>query len=162
MLKKFVPYLVDFFKRADMILLLLCTAASVFGIVVISSAAASYGSSSFVIVQTGAFLLGVVVFILFTIIDVDIISSKWMLLYALSFILILLLRTPLGYEDNTGNRAWLRFFGVGIQPSEVVKVIFIVIMSKHISYLREYKRLDSVLSVGQLLVHFVLPVGFLV
>ena len=162
MFKKLMPYLRDFFKRADMVLLLLCTAASVFGIVVISSAAASYHSSSFVIVQTGALVLGILLFILFTIIDVDIIASKWTLLYLFSFILILLLRTPLGYEDDTGNRAWLRFFGIGIQPSEVVKVIFIVVMSKHISYLREYKRLDSVLSVGQLFVHFILPVGLLV
>ena len=161
-MKRLSAHLLDFLKRADIVLLLLCTAASVFGLVVISSATKSYGGGSFVLVQTGAFLIGIVVFIVFTVVDVDIISDKWMFLYLFSFVLILLLRTPLGYEDNTGNRAWLRFFGIGIQPSEVVKVIFIVVMSQHISYLREYKKLDSVFSVAQLFVHFILPVGLLV
>nr|MCR4804606.1 FtsW/RodA/SpoVE family cell cycle protein [Clostridia bacterium] len=87
---------------------------------------------------------------------------KWILLYLFSVVLILLLRTPLGYEDETGNRAWLRFFNIGIQPSEVVKVLFIIVMAKHVSYLKEYKNLNSVLSVGQLLIHFALITGLLV
>ena len=155
-MKKYGALLLDFFRRADTFLLLLCAAASVFGLIVISSAAASFETGSYVAVQTGAFLLGIAVFVVFTLIDIDIISDKWMLLYVFSFVLILLLRTPLGYEDNTGNRAWLRFLGIGIQPSEIVKVIFIIVMAKHLSYLREYKKLSSLLSVGQLLLHFVL------
>ena len=152
----------DFLKRADLVLLLLCVAASVYGLVVISSATASYEDGSYVAVQALACLIGLGLYVVFTIIDVDILADHWPFLYLLSFVLILLLRTPLGTGDSTGNRAWLRFFGIGIQPSEVVKVIYIIVMSKHISYLKEYKNLNSVLSVGQLAVHFLLPVGLLV
>ena len=35
-------------------------------------------------------------------------------------------------------------------------------MAKHVSYLKEYKNLNSVLSVGQLLIHFGLITGLLV
>lgn len=162
MLKKVGAYALDFLRRADLILLLLCCAASIFGLIVISSATKTYDSGSFVVVQTGAFLLGIAVFVLFTVLDVDVLADKWAILYVFSAVLILLLRTPLGYEDDTGNRAWLRFFGIGIQPAEIVKVLFILVMAKHISYLKEFKRLDSVISVGQLFVHFLLPTGLLI
>ena len=161
-MKKALALAREFVTRADIVLLALCCAASVFGILVISSATASYGSRSFVIVQIGVCLVGIALYVLFTVIDIDIIADKWILLYLFSAVLILLLRTPLGYEDDTGNRAWLRFFNIGIQPSEIVKVVFIIVMAKHMSYLKEYKKLNSVLSIGQLLLHFVLLAGLLV
>ena len=160
-MKKALALLREFVTRADIVLLALCCAASVFGIIVISSATASM-RGSFVVVQIGACLVGIALYVLLTIIDVDILADKWILLYIFSAVLILLLRTPLGYEDETGNRAWLRFFSIGIQPSEVVKVLFIIVMAKHVSYLKEYKNLNSVLSVGQLLIHFALITGLLV
>ena len=160
-MKKALALLREFVSRADIVLLVLCCAASVFGIIVISSATASM-RGSFVVVQIGAIIVGIGLYVLLTIIDIDILADKWILLYIFSAVLILLLRTPLGYEDETGNRAWLRFFNIGIQPSEVVKVLFIIVMAKHVSYLKEYKNLNSVLSVGQLLIHFGLITGLLV
>ncbi len=160
-MKKALALLREFVSRADIVLLVLCCAASVFGIIVISSATASM-RGSFVVVQIGACIVGIGLYVLLTIIDIDILADKWILLYIFSAVLILLLRTPLGYEDETGNRAWLRFFNIGIQPSEVVKVLFIIVMAKHVSYLKEYKNLNSVLSVGQLLIHFALITGLLV
>ena len=160
-LKKALGLLREFAARADIVLLLLSCAASIFGIIVISSATASM-RGSFVVVQIGACLVGIALYVLLTVIDIDILADKWMLLYLFSIVLILLLRTPLGYEDETGNRAWLRFFNIGIQPSEVVKVLFIIVMAKHMSYLKEYKKIDSVLSVGQLLIHFGIITGLLV
>ncbi len=160
-MKKALAPLREFVSRADILLLVLCCAASVFGIIVVSSATASM-RGSFVVVQTGACIVGIALYVLLTVIDIDILADKWILLYLFSVVLILLLRTPLGYEDETGNRAWLRFFNIGIQPSEVVKVLFIIVMAKHVSYLKEYKNLNSVLSVGQLLIHFALITGLLV
>ena len=160
-MKKALALLREFVSRADIVLLVLCCAASVFGIIVVSSATASM-RGSFVVVQIGACIVGIGLYVLLTIIDIDILADKWILLYIFSAVLILLLRTPLGYEDETGNRAWLRFFNIGIQPSEVVKVLFIIVMAKHVSYLKEYKNLNSVLSVGQLLIHFGLITGLLV
>jgi len=151
----------DFLKRADMLLLALCCACSVFGIVVIGSATASYHTSQYVLVQTGAMLIGLMLFVLLTVIDIDIIADKWPFLFIFDTLFLLSL-IPFGYSDNTGNTGWLRFFGIGIQPSEVVKVVFIVLMAKHISYLKEYKNLNSVLSVGQLAIHFLFVFGLII
>ncbi len=154
MMKKLLGYALDFCRRADMVLLALCTICAVFGIVVISSATASYETSRYVIVQTGALLIGIGLYVLLTIIDIDIIADKWPFLFLFSVVFLLAL-IPFGVgEEETGNQGWLRFFGIGIQPTEVVKIIYIVLMAKHISYLKEYKSLSAPFSVLQLAAHF--------
>lgn len=136
-----------------MLLFFLCLAASTLGLVIISSATKSYESSSYVYVQLAALIIGIVLYFLFTVIDADIIADQWPLLLVSEIVLLLLL-IPFGSQGTTGNRSWIRFFGIGIQPSEIVKVIYIVLSAKHISYLRDYRNLSSPLSVFQIAAHF--------
>ena len=81
----------SFVRRADMILLSLCIAASVYGIVVISSATNVNGSAQYVRTQILALVLGIILYIVFTLIDVDIIAERRELLLIFSAIFILLL-----------------------------------------------------------------------
>ena len=143
----------EFFKKGDLFLLGMCGICAVFGIVLVASATASFGSISYVIIQTIALLLGLALYVVFTVIDLDIFADKWPLLVAFEVFLLLLL-IPFGVSGDTGNNGWIRFGPIGIQPSEIVKVVFIVVMAKHITYLREYKNINSVLSILQLLMHF--------
>lgn len=162
-MKRLFPKIKEFLSRADMVLFTLCLVSSIFGIIAINSASATLvGASRYVIVQTACMFLGIALFVLFTVIDLDILADKWAFLMLFEVFLVFLLLTPLGYADNTGNRAWLRLGAVGVQPSEVIKVVFIVVMAKHLSYLKNYKSLNSVLSVGQLVVHCVFTVGLIV
>ena len=140
-----------FLKRADMLLFFLCLAAAIFGLVAISSATLTMGQS-YIYVQLFALVVGVVLFFLFTLIDADIIADQWPLLLVAEIGLILLLAVA-GSKDDTGNRAWIRFLGIGIQPAEVVKVIYIMLMAKHLTYLKEYRNLSSPLSMVQLVAH---------
>ena len=142
-----------FLSRADTLLFFLCLAASVMGVVVIASATKSYNRPSMVYVQIAAVLIGIVLYFLFTLIDTDIIADQWPLLLVAEVVLLLLL-IPFGSQGDTGNRSWIRFFGIGIQPSEIVKVIYIVLSAKHISYLRDYRDLSAPFSVAQIMVHF--------
>lgn len=142
-----------FLKRTDMLLFCLCLAASLMGIVVISSATKSFESGTYVAVQTAALLIGIALYFLFTVIDLDIIADQWPLLLVTEIVLYLLL-IPFGTAGDTGNRSWIRFMGIGIQPSEIVKIIYIVLSAKHITYLKNYRNLNSVLSVGQIAAHF--------
>ena len=143
----------DFFRRADMLLFTLCLAASIMGLVAISSATKTMGTASYIYVQLLALVIGIVLFFVLTVIDADIFADQWPLLLVAEFGLILVLLTPLGYKDDTGNRAWLRFLGIGIQPAEVIKVIYIILTAKHLAYLKEYRNLNSPLSIFQLLAH---------
>ena len=136
-----------------MLLLALCVISTVFGIVVISSATARIdgGSTRYLIVQISSLILGLILYAVFTVIDIDSLAERWPVLVAFQFFLVLLLLTPLGHADDTGNRAWLRFGFVGIQPSELDKVIFIIVLAAQISYLKNYKNLNSILSVALML-----------
>ena len=161
-MRKLLPKILDFTRRADMVLFTLCMICAILGLIVIDSASATLENPArFVIVQTVCLLIGVGLFVLFTIIDLDIIADKWIILVAFEIALLLALFI-FGEDDGTGNKAWIRFGAIGVQPSEVIKVVFIVVMAKHIAYLKNYKNLNSIISMGQLMIHCVMIVGMLV
>lgn len=160
-MKKLFPYIKDFTKRADMLLFTLCLICSIFGIVVIYSATASFGTPRYIIVQVIGLLVGIILYIALTIIDIDIIANKWAALVVFSILLELALLTPLGHADNTGNRAWLRFGPAGVQPSEVIKIMFIIVMAKQMTYLKTYRDLNAPTSVLQLILHCVFILGLI-
>lgn len=119
----------EFIKKADMLLLSLCVTATIYGIVIISSATNYAGNSRYVLIQLVALLLGIALYVLFTLIDVDIIAERRELLLVFSVFFIALLRF-FGVERG-GNKSWLDFgLPVMIQPAEICKVIFIIILAK--------------------------------
>ena len=162
-MKKILPVAKEFMQRADMILFSLCLACSIFGLVIIASATATSesGSARFVLIQAIALLIGITLFVLLTVIDIDVIVDKWPILVVISLLLLLAL-IPFGMDDGTGNKSWIRFLGIGIQPSEIVKVIYITLLAKHITYLKQHKNLNHVFSVAQVGVHFMIPFALVV
>ena len=154
-MRSFIRAIFRFFREADILLLVLSIICAVFGIVTISSilrnSEKGYGE---LYVQIGALVIGVALFILFSYIDIDIIADKSWLLMIFSVLFILTL-IPWGYgTEEVGNKSWLRFFGVGIQPSEVVKVTFIIIIARMMANYRERKSLNSFLSILQIFLVF--------
>ena len=162
-LKRFLPQLRDFVHRADMFLFTMSVICALYGIVVIASATKSYenGSAQFVIVQTLALVLGMLLFIAMTVIDVDIFAQHWTWLYGLSALLLLSL-IPFGAVSDTGNNGWLRFGPIGLQPTEFIKLAFIVALGKHLIYLKNRRDLNSFLSVAQLAGHFIIMFGVII
>ncbi len=144
----------DFAQRADMFLLAVCCICSVFGIVLIASATKALpGAHTQVPVQIFSFFLGLFLYYVFTVIDVDIIAERWIILLIFETGVMLLLLV-FGEAGDTGARSWIRFLGIGIQPSEIAKVVYIVLMAKHMTYLKEYKDINSLFCMAQLVVHF--------
>lgn len=141
MVKRFKSLLAEFFRQADLVLLGLCCAATLFGIALIFSATQYKSSSRYVAVQSLALLLGVCVYVVFSHIDIEILMKKWKWVLAFNLILILLLRTPFGVEVY-GNRAWLKLPGIPINigPAEFVKITFVLLLAWQMNWLREEKR----------------------
>ena len=154
-MKKLLRAAALFLKKADVFLLILCLACAVYGTVLISSAAGSYGSGHYLAVQISAIVIGVALFMLFTLVDLDIIADKWfwLLLFNIAFISTLFVW---GRAGDTVNRGWLRFGPIGIQPSEIVKVTFIIITAKLMNAMRRRRRLNSFVSLFLLALHFLL------
>jgi rod shape determining protein RodA len=147
-----------FWKGADLLLLLLCLIASVFGVIVISSATAYLGSTRYVVIQCIAIVLGVIFYILFSLLDIDVIAERRELLMIFN-VLFLSTLFVFGIEGDTGNRSWLSFSWLpfNIQPAEICKITFILILAKTLSINRE--RISSIPSVGQLLIATGITVG---
>lgn len=141
MLKRLKSVLGEFFRQADLVLLGLCCAATLFGIVLIFSATQFKDSNRYVIVQSAALLLGICAYIACSYVDLEILMKKWkwVLVFNIGFILLLL--TPFGASEG-GNRAWLRFpyIPIGIGPAEFVKITFVLLLAWQLNWLREEKR----------------------
>lgn len=149
-----------FLREADIFLLIISIISSIYGIVLIASSR-HIDSHSEVYVQFGALAIGLVLFILFTYIDIDIIADKYGFLFVFSILFLLTLQFW-GYgTEEVGNRAWLRFFGIGIQPAEVVKVIFIIIIGRMVANYKERKTLNSIISIFQVMVVFFVLFGMI-
>ena len=150
----------DIVRQADLVLLGLCCAATAYGLVMITSATRFLETDRHVIVQGAAALIGIVLYFLASMVDVTELVKKWkwILLFNVGF--ILLLKTPLGLEVN-GNLAWLDIPGVpvNIQPAEVVKLTFIILLAYQLVWLKENRDLKSVPSIMLLGGHLLLIVG---
>lgn len=145
----------DMLRQTDLVLLALCAAASLFGILMVASATRYMHTWRLVIVQSAALLLGVVLYLLISQVDLNDLSKYWKWIFLVGIVFILLLVTPLGIEDNTGNRAWLDFpfLPVKIQPAEIVKITFILVLAKQLAWLRENRDLSGIVSVAFLAAH---------
>lgn len=141
MLSRLKAILVDFFQQADLVLLSLCCISTLFGMVLIFSATRYLESNKYVIVQGVAMLLGICLYILFSMVDLEVLLKRWRWILAFNVLFILLLLTPFGASEG-GNRAWLRFpfLPVSIGPAEVVKITFTLLLAKQLEWLREVKR----------------------
>ena len=90
----------DFFKKGDMFLLVMCCICTCFGITLVGSATKSYPSHTFVPIQVFAFILGLFLYYVLTVLDVSIIASRWKLLIGFETFLLLLL-IPFGVSGDT-------------------------------------------------------------
>lgn len=160
-MKLFLEELRDFRKKGDMVLLILCLVVAGFGLIAVASAtsAEKFGSNlRYLIIQAAAIGLGVMMYALVSSIDLDFLSEHRMLMVAFNVLLLLLL-IPFGTDNNTGNRSWLKFplFPVMIQPAEICKITYIVIMA---SVMAEHQNtVSNLLSVAHMVLHLGLLVG---
>ncbi|HIS44020.1 MAG TPA: rod shape-determining protein RodA [Candidatus Scatomorpha merdigallinarum] len=159
-----MPQLKEFFRRADMLLLIVSLISALYGLTVIWSATlwTDNGPAQYVIVQTLGIVIGVAAFAVITVIDLDIFSAHWKWLYALSAGLFVLLIFFGQGDATTGNNGWLRFAGIGIQPTEFIKLAFIVVLGKHLVYLKTRRDLNSFISIAQLAGHFIIMFGIII
>ena len=163
------PYIKEFFQRADIFLLVICILCSIFGITMIEKAVTGMYEggwnmsvpAKYLAVQIASMILGIVAFVLFTVIDVDLVARQWKLLMLVDLVLLVAL-VLFGEDDGTGNSAWIRFAGIGVQPSEIIKVIYIIVAARQMTYLKEYKDINSFFSVVQMAAHFMLVFGSIV
>ena len=157
-MRRYLFELKNFFRKGDLILLLICLITSAFGCIIISSATNPVGFSRYLTVQIVAILLGVVFYMMTSSLDVEVLSEHRSVLVGIGVFLLLLL-IPFGTGDNLGNRSWLDIplIPVDIQPAEICKITYILITA---SVMNSHKnRISSPVSVFHMVFHLVLLFG---
>ena len=146
------------FRKGDIVLLLMCLALNVFGLLMIASTTNQVGPVRYLIIQSIAALLGIIMYVLVSSIDTEFFSENryWLVVFN-TFLLLLLI--PFGTDNGSGNRSWLDFpfLPIDIQPAEICKITYVLIMASVMSSFQS--RISSVRSVFTMVFHLGLLAG---
>ncbi|MBQ8397824.1 MAG: FtsW/RodA/SpoVE family cell cycle protein [Clostridia bacterium] len=127
------------FRKLDPVLLLCTTVLSTFSLLTLwGCREATAGGVKRVFVQLAAILLGMMCTFIIANLDYESVANKlfWGF-FAVSVLLLVLVLTPLGTGEGT-NKSYIviPFLPFNIQPSEFVKVTFIVTFAKHLDLVK--------------------------
>ena len=159
-MRRYFEELKDFLKKGDMFLLILCVCVAGFGVICIASAtsAEKFGSNiKYLIIQVVSVGLGVTMYALVSSIDLDYLSEHRGIMVAFNVFLLLMLISPLGTDNNTGNRSWINTGIVMVQPAEICKITYIIINASVMA--AHQNRISHPVSIIHMGLHLVLLVG---
>lgn len=159
-MRHFWDELKDFSKKGDIVLLVMCLIVASFGLVVIASAtqAPKYGGNiRYITVQAVAICLGTMMYVVFSSINLELFSEYRLAMVVLNSFLLLMLLSPLGTDHDTGNRSWIDLGIISVQPAEICKITYILIMASVMS--SHQNRISHPVSVTHMLLHLGLLVG---
>lgn len=142
----------------DWVLFIATICLSVFGIVMIYSATRTLQSNTNVIVQSGAMVIGCAAMLVTCFFDYEQLKNLVKPIYIFA-VAILLLVLVFGVSGDWGARSWIRFGAIGIQPSEIAKICFIVTFSCHLS--KVHDDINKPLTILGLLLHIGVLVGLI-
>ncbi len=147
-------------RGIDPVLFTCSTLLSLISIITVWGAVDNFGASK-LRMQIFIFILGMIVTVVFSLIDFRVITEKlwgWFLIGSVALLLITLIFGETGADMETSNKSWLKILpGVMIQPSEFIKFTFICTFSKHLFTVRDH--INRPLTVLLLLLHAGLVIG---
>ena len=167
-MRLFFKTIKNFIRETDKILLLLCTITSAFGCVSVLSAtlwSASEGSkvTRDFIVMTFAVCVGLIIALIISLIDYEFIikMAPFIGLFCIGIMVITLL-FGVGPAERPDAKTWLKIGNTGIffQPSEIVKIGFIITFGVHLERLKG--NINHPISIIQLAIHAIIPVALVI
>ncbi len=126
-----------FKKNADYLLLGLVLLLAIFSITMIGSTHISTGFfARDTIVQSGAYVIGFLAVVIINMFHYSALKEQRRILYIVSIIFLFTVYIPFLGVEQFGSRAWINLGITTIQPSELVKILFVFIMA---SYFEEHR-----------------------
>lgn len=161
-MKKAFALLKSFLKETDKLLFSLCIAASVFGLLMVMSAtrySVSEGSlfSREFIIMLIAVAFGIVLALFISYFDYQIFTKLWPVIAVFGIgLMLLLFKWGTGPSSRPDAKTWLSIGPVNFQPSELLKIGFIITFGVHLEKLKE--KINKFTSILQLGVHAMIPI----
>ncbi len=162
-MSKIISQVKSFIKETDKILLFLCMSISVFGILLVSSATGD-GTQSLsrdAKVMLIAVSVGVVVSLIISVIDYNFIVKLWPVIGGVCILLMLALFIPgvgVGPPSRPDVKTWISLGSTGLyfQPSELVKIGFIITFAVHLDSVRD--TINEIKTLALICIHGAIPV----
>ncbi len=155
-MNSFVSKIADFFRETDKILLTLCIFTTLFGCVAVFSATRYLGTLRPFLVQAISLFIGVIFAIIISAFDFQTFLNRWYIVAIVGIIPVVLTFffgfAPVGTDD----KAWLDLGITTFQPSEFMKICFIITFSAHISKVK--KNINKLKYLIPLCIHGAFPV----
>lgn len=154
-MKTVIKWLGGYFKRLDWILLAICAAITVFDIVIVNSLYLNGEiGENLLHTQIFAAVVGFFAAIIVGMIDYRVMAKYWFIYAPAALVLQLLVFTPLGMQRDD-DLAWLDLGFISFQPSEILKIAYILTLAAHINKLGD--KLNSFPRLALLCVHGFAP-----
>lgn len=117
----------------DFRLVFMICAITIIGILAVGSADKSYQPK-----QILGFIAGLVLMVIISLIDYNLILKLWWIMYGFSVILLGIVLSPLGYKAM-GAQRWINIKAINFrfQPSETVKILLILFFAKFIMVFKD-------------------------
>lgn len=160
-MKKFFKRLSSYYKKMDKIILLLVTICAALGVVMLYTIASNglddMVSMRQVYTQSGAVALGIAGCFVLSAIDYHKLAKLWFVHMPLALALTALTFTSLGFgREGADDRAWIDLGFITLQPSEFLKISFILSFAYHL-----FRDKENINKIGHLLLlclHGAIPV----
>jgi rod shape determining protein RodA len=161
MVKKVFGFIGQYFRKLDKNLFAAVFALGTFSVILLYSMSANGLTGNFYRMQGIMLIAGGVAALIISALDYKKFTKLWFLFAPAVIIMCLLVFTPLGYkpQDNANDIAWLDLGFTTVQPSEFLKIAFILTFSLHLAHVKdELNRLPNVLLLG---IHGAVPLGII-
>lgn len=142
-------------RRIDPVILLCVLGMNILSIVTLASAADEYGTW-YVKIQSMASIFSIFVMLVITFIDYDALIQKLKYAFFAASIILIIIVKIWGTGSN-GNENWISFGNVSIQPTELVKVTFMITFALHLDRVKD--KINHPWSIVQLALHAGLIIG---
>lgn len=165
-LKNFFSLTKRFVSETNKLLFFLIVAASIFGVLMVHSTTLwelpeNSVISRDAIVMIIAAVLGVIITLVISAIDYELIMKLWPIIGVICVVLMIITlvfgKAPPARPDA---KCWLKFGSIYFQTSELVKIGFVITFSMHLELLKD--NINDLKSLIQLGVHALIPIGLVV
>ncbi len=154
----------DYFREIDKTMILAAVLCSVLSVVLLNSIYVNevldIGADD-AVTQAIAAGIGFASMITLSLIDFHKLTKLWYIYVPVILIMVALTFTSLGYKrEGADDQAWLNLGFVSIQPSEFLKIVFVLTFSLHLS--KDEENMNRPLHMLLLLLHGLVPMGIVV
>ena len=133
---RIIGRIADFIRETDKLLLSLVLFSSLYGCLAVFSSTRYLSSMRPFVVQFLSMLLGVVCAVIISAFDFETFIKRWYY-FAVIGIIPVILTFFIGFApEGTDDKAWLDLGITTFQPSELLKICFIVTFSAHLSFVK--------------------------